>query len=224
MEHLQHLSLLGKLHNARPGEFGDPVFATLRIRQHTLEAFHGFIGSENHPVTLARQVQDIRLLGPELHQPVEHRLRSRDLETRAEGPAAVTLAIALRSALRKRGHPVVHLDGEFLRELMGNKDFSEAGRIRNIKTAQQLAAKLNSEGIEVVASFVSPYREIREEFKRTHQVLEIHVHTTEVRGKEAYFVANFEPPQQDFLDIDTTNVSVESCVQKILHAPAAEHR
>jgi len=140
------------------------------------------------------------------------------------GAGKSTLAIALRSVLQKRGHPVVHLDGEFLRELMGNKDFSEAGRIRNIKAAQQLAVKLNSEGIEVVASLVSPYRGIREEFKRTNQVLEIHVHTTEVRGKEAYFVANFEPPKQDFLDIDTTNVSVESCVQKILNAPAGEHR
>ena len=101
---------------------------------------------------------------------------------------------------------------------MGNKDFSEVGRIRNIKAAQQLAAKVRSEEIVVVASFVSPYRGIREEFKRKDQVLEIYVHTTDVRGKEAYFVANFEPPQQNFVDIDTTNVSVESCVQKILQA------
>ena len=42
-----------------------------------------------------------------------------------------------------------------------------------------------------------------------------------VHGEGAYFVANFEPPQQDFLDIDTTNVSVESCVQKILQANPA---
>jgi len=144
------------------------------------------------------------------------------------GSGKTTLAIALKSALQKRGYPVVpvvHLDGEFLRERMGNKDFSEAGRIRNIKAAQQLAAKLQSVGIVVVASFVSPYRSIREEFKRTNQVLEIYVHTTDVRGKEAYFVANFEPPQQDFVDIDTTNVSVEVCVQKILQAsPANDSR
>jgi len=132
------------------------------------------------------------------------------------GSGKTTLAIALQSALQKRGYPVVHLDGEFLRELMGNKDFSEAGRIRNIKAAQQLAAKLESDGITVVASFVSPYRGIREEFKRKGQVLEIYVHTTDLRGKEAYCVGNFEPPLQDFLDIDTTNVSVEICLQKIL--------
>jgi adenylylsulfate kinase len=134
------------------------------------------------------------------------------------GSGKTALAIALKSALQKRGQPVVHLDGEFLRALMHNKDFSEAGRVRNIKAAQQLAAKLQSDGIVVVASFVSPYRRIREEFKRTNQVLEIYVHTTDVRGKEAYFVANFEPPLQDFVDLDTTNTSVETCLQKILRA------
>jgi adenylylsulfate kinase-like enzyme len=134
------------------------------------------------------------------------------------GSGKTTLALALKSALQKRGHPVVHLDGEFLRALMGNKDYSEAGRMRNIKAAQQLAAKLHSERIVVVASLVSPYRSIREEFKRTNQVLEIYVHTTEVRGKEAYFVANFEPPRRAFLDIDTTNASVEICLQKIFQA------
>lgn len=134
------------------------------------------------------------------------------------GSGKTTLGIALKAALQKRGFPVVHLDGEFLRELMGNKDFSEAGRIRNIKAAQQLAAKLRSEGIVVAASFVSPYRSIREEFKSKGGVVEIYVHTTDIRGREAYFVANLEPPQQDFVDIDTTNVSVEACVQKILQA------
>ncbi len=134
------------------------------------------------------------------------------------GTGKRTLAVSLTSTQQKRGVPVVHLEGEFLRELMGNQDFSEAGRIRNIQAAQQLAAKLQSDGIVVVASLVSPYRKMREEFKRRNPVLEIYVHTTEVRGKEAYFVTNFEPPQQGFLDIDTTNISVEACLQKILEA------
>lgn len=132
------------------------------------------------------------------------------------GAGKTTLAVALKSALRKRGSHVVHLDGEFLREFMGNQDFSEAGRIRNIKAAQQLAAKLHADGIVVVASFVSPYRNLREEFKRNSDVLEIYVHTTEIRGKEAYFVADFEPPLENFLEMNTTNIPVETCLQKIL--------
>ena len=134
------------------------------------------------------------------------------------GSGKTTLAMALKSALQKAGHPAVHLDGEFLRDLMTNRDFTEAGRIRNIKTAQQLAARLHADGIVVVVSLVSPYRSLREEFKKNGHVLEIYLHTTEVRGKEAYFVANFEPPQQGFLDIDTTNASMEACLQKILQA------
>ncbi|PYL01676.1 MAG: hypothetical protein DME19_00730 [Verrucomicrobia bacterium] len=49
-------------------------------------------------------------------------------------------------------------------------------------------------------------------------MLEIYVHTEEVRGKEAYFVADYEPPRHNFLDMDTTRVSVEACVKKVLQA------
>lgn len=134
------------------------------------------------------------------------------------GAGKTTLALALQGVLRKSGHAVVHLDGEFLREITSNRDFSEAGRTRNIRAGQQLAAKLHAEGVSVVAAFVSPYRDMREEFKRSGDVAEIYVHTTDIRGREAYFVADFQPPQRDFVDIDTTGVSVESCVQRILKA------
>src|SRR5262249_43940611 len=132
------------------------------------------------------------------------------------GSGKTTLALALQSVLRKKGLAVVHLDGEFLRGIMGNRDFSEAGRIRNIKAGQQLAAKLDAQGVVVVASFVSPYRNIREAFKRNGNVLEIYVHTTEVRGREVHFVPNFEPPERNFLDLDTTAKSVEACIDKIM--------
>ena len=134
------------------------------------------------------------------------------------GSGKTTLAIALKSALKTSGQTVVHLEGEFLRKLTGNGDFSEGGRVRNIKAGQQLAAQLHAEGISVVASFVSPYRDSREEFKRQGDVLEIYVHTSAIRGRESFFVAGYEPPQKEFVDIDTTDVSVEKCVRKILQA------
>jgi adenylylsulfate kinase-like enzyme len=134
------------------------------------------------------------------------------------GAGKTTLALALKSALQGHGQPVVHLDGEFVREVTDNQDFSEAGRIRNIRTGQRLAAKLQADGITVVASFVSPYRALREEFKRQGNVVEIYVHTTEIRGKEARFAPNFEPPRDAFVDMDTTGIPVASCVAKILAA------
>jgi adenylylsulfate kinase-like enzyme len=134
------------------------------------------------------------------------------------GSGKTTLALALKAALQKAGCTVVHLDGEFLREITANGDFTKAGRTRNIKAGQLLAAKLHAEGVNVVASFVSPYRDIREAFKTKEEVLEIYVHTAETRGKESHFAADFQPPQERFLDIDTTGISVDDCVERILRA------
>jgi len=132
------------------------------------------------------------------------------------GAGKSTLAAALKAALQKRGHSVVHLDGEEIREITGNVDYSETGRVINIRTGQRLAAKLATEGISVVASFVSPYRTMREEFKKNLKVVEIYVHTTAIRGREKYFVRDYEPPLANFLDVDTTDATVEECIKKIL--------
>ncbi|MCK6501485.1 MAG: adenylyl-sulfate kinase [Nitrospira sp.] len=132
------------------------------------------------------------------------------------GAGKTTLAIALQQQLRAAGHPVVHLDGEFLREIMDNRDYGEAGRIANIRAGQRLAAKLQEEGIWVVAAFVSPYRALREAFKSRGDVVEVYVHTTEIRGRERFFVAGYEPPLADFVDMDTTEVPVESCVARLI--------
>ena len=132
------------------------------------------------------------------------------------GAGKSTLAAALKLALRARNRSVVHLDGEELRDITGNTDYGEPGRLANIRSGQKLAAKLEAEGISVIASFVSPYRELREEFKQKHPVTEIYVHTTTIRGREKYHARNYEPPLSNFVDIDTTNASVEQCVGKIL--------
>lgn len=139
------------------------------------------------------------------------------------GAGKTTLAVALKRHLQAAGLKVVHLDGEFIRDLTVNRDFSEAGRIANIRMGQQLATRIALEAIEVVASFVSPYRAQREVFKAESQVevIEVYVHTTELRGREKYFVPDYEPPLANFLDLDTTAVSVEACVERLIRARAA---
>jgi adenylylsulfate kinase-like enzyme len=72
----------------------------------------------------------------------------------------------------------------------------------------------------VIASFVSPYRALREEFKQKYPVVEIYVRTTTIRGREKYHLKNYEPPLSDFVDIDTTSATVEECVSKISAASA----
>ena len=110
---------------------------------------------------------------------------------------------------------IVHIDGDDLREIVDNKDYSEKGRRENINLAMNLVRFMDNKGFTVVVSLVSPYRDQREELKMERNVAEFYLHTTEIRGKEDYFVDNYEPPLHNFTDIDT-NKSIEECVNEIL--------
>ena len=122
----------------------------------------------------------------------------------------------LGNALLEKIDDAFHIDGDDLRGLSANVDYSEQGRISNIRTAQSIAMYLDNKGKNVVVSVVAPYKWLREEFKSRHNVHEIYVHTTEIRGREHYFVIDYEKPEENFLDIDTTNISVDECIIKIL--------
>ena len=111
-----------------------------------------------------------------------------------------------------------HIDGDDIRELFDNKDYSETGRRKNIELAQQLAQYLNSIGKKVVVSLVSPYKDQRDKFKEKmgDNLVEVYVHTTEVRGRENFFVSDYQQPIENYLDMDTTNETLEESVQKVL--------
>jgi adenylylsulfate kinase-like enzyme len=121
-------------------------------------------------------------------------------------PAAgkTTLAKHLLSYLSNT-EKVIHIDGDDLRDIFQNKDYSETGRRRNIERAQDIARFMNEKGYSVVVSLVSPYKDQRDEFKKMNNVIEIYVHTTEIRGRETFHVTNYEPPTENFVDINTTN-------------------
>jgi adenylylsulfate kinase len=111
---------------------------------------------------------------------------------------------------------VLHIDGDDLRDIFKNKDYSEAGRRKNIERAQDIALFMNEKGHDVVVSLVSPYRDQREEFKDKSEAVEIYVHTTEERGRENFHVTDYEKPEENYVDVDTTNVSdVESFIDLI---------
>lgn len=111
-----------------------------------------------------------------------------------------------------------HVDGDDVRELFENKDYSEQGRRKNIELAQQIAQYLHSKGKKVVVSLISPYRDQREKFKEKmgNKIVEVYVHTTEVRGRENYFVNEYEPPVENFIDLSTDNILIKDCTELIL--------
>ena len=122
----------------------------------------------------------------------------------------------LGNALVRKMDNVFHIDGDDLRGLSANIDYSEQGRINNIRTAQSIAMYLDNKDQNVVVSVIAPYKWLREEFKERHKVNEIYVHTTEIRGREHYFAEGYEIPEKNYLDIDTTDISVDDCLEKII--------
>jgi hypothetical protein len=50
---------------------------------------------------------------------------------------------------------------------------------------------------------------MRDQFKSENSVIEIYVHTTETRGRENFHVTDYNPPTENFVDIDTTNKKIE---------------
>jgi len=111
-----------------------------------------------------------------------------------------------------------HIDGDDIRELFQNKDYSEVGRRKNIELAQQIAEYLESKGKKVVVSLVSPYKDQREYFKKKmgNKLIEVYVHTNEKRGREEFFVEDYEPPTENFIDINTDNIEPMVCVNLIM--------
>ena len=131
------------------------------------------------------------------------------------GAGKTTLAKHLVAFLTNTSK-VIHIDGDDLRDIFKNKDYSETGRRKNIERAQDISLFMNEKGYDVVVSLVSPYLDQRENFKSITDVTEIYVHTTEERGREGFHVSDYQKPEEDFVEINTTNITdVESFIELI---------
>ena len=116
------------------------------------------------------------------------------------GSGKTTLA---KSVLEKID--AIHVDGDDVRKIFNNQDYSKDGRIKNLTNINNIVRFLDHKGFNVVVSVVSPYKEIRD------QLLDLgvkyyYVTTSEIRGKENFFVEDFQIGDNDII-LDTTNKS-----------------
>ena len=72
------------------------------------------------------------------------------------GAGKTTLAKYLGTHLHLK-NPLL-IDGDDIREIFQNKDYSEAGRLKNIELAQNMALFAHKKGFNVCVSLVSPYK------------------------------------------------------------------
>ncbi len=128
------------------------------------------------------------------------------------------LASMLVNKFKLENQKLFHIDGDTLRSLTLNKDYSEQGRIDNVRGAQKIAHYLHNEGYSAVVSLVSPYRWQREELKTAlgENIVEFYVHATEPRERDQFRVENYEAPLENFISINTTEDSPEQSFERVL--------
>jgi len=97
--------------------------------------------------------------------------------TGLSGAGKTTIATAVSAELERRGLVTVVLDGERVRERIGQDlGFTKAGRDENVRRIAYIAELLGSAGAIVLVSAMSPYRHTRAEVRqRLGNFIEVYV-------------------------------------------------
>ena len=158
--------------------------------------------------------------------------------TGLSGSGKSTVAIALERELQKRGLLCRILDGDNIRSgINNNLGFTEADRIENIRRIAEVSKLFVDTGIITIAAFISPSNDIREMAANIigkDDFLEVYVSTPieecerrDVKGLYAKarrgeiknftgISAPFEAPAHPALTLDTSALSLEESVNKLL--------
>ena len=136
------------------------------------------------------------------------------------GSGKTTLARELISHFKNTDSniKIVNIDGDDLRSMNKNKDYSKKGRIKNISTAISIMRFLCNKKYICIVSIVAPYRFLRDELKDEFSFLEIYLHTKEIRGREKFFAKDYEiPVDPNTLFLDTGESNIEECIDEVLN-------
>ena len=158
--------------------------------------------------------------------------------TGLSGSGKSTLAIALERELQKQGFLCRILDGDNIRSgINNNLGFSEEDRVENIRRIAEVGKLFVDTGIITIAAFISPSNAIRKmaaEIIGEKDFMEIYVSTPieecerrDVKGLYAKarrqeiknftgISAPFEAPLHPTLTLDTSQLSVEESVKRLL--------
>ncbi len=158
--------------------------------------------------------------------------------TGLSGSGKSTIAIALERELHKRGILCRILDGDNIRSgINNNLGFTEADRVENIRRIAEVSKLFLDAGVITIAAFISPNNDIREmaaSIIGQDDFLEVYVSTPleecerrDVKGLYAKarkgeiknftgISAPFEAPAHPALTLDTSVLSLEESVNKLL--------
>ena len=143
--------------------------------------------------------------------------------TGLSGSGKSTLAIALERELQARGKLCRILDGDNIRTgINANLGFSPADRKENIRRIAEVGKLFVDTGIITLAAFISPTAEMRRVSTPLAECERRDVkglYAKARRGEISDFTgvsAPFEAPLRPALTLDTSRLSVEECVGRLL--------
>ena len=155
------------------------------------------------------------------------------------GSGKTTTANAAAERLRSLGYRVEVLDGDWVRRTINpDAGFTREERRRHLLRVAWIARLLARNGVIVLCSFVSPYREVRREVRRIVEeevpFIEVYVkcpleecirrdpkglYAKALRGEIKHFTGvsdPYEPPESPDLVLDTVNSSVEENAERLV--------
>ncbi|MBI3557180.1 MAG: adenylyl-sulfate kinase [Deltaproteobacteria bacterium] len=155
--------------------------------------------------------------------------------TGLSGAGKTTLAHSVVRELENRKLRTEHLDGDTIRDLFPNTGFSREEREEHIKRVGFLASRLESNGLFVVVSLISPYEASRDFARKlAKNFVEIHISTPlgecEKRDTKGLYrraragelkdftgvSSPYETPRNPEITVDTTNLSIAAATRIIV--------
>ena len=110
------------------------------------------------------------------------------------------------------------IDGDDLRKIFQNTNYTREGRLQNLNRASDIAHYLNSTtGKHVILSLVYPYEDARNYLNSlTTNVKWIYLSYEGQRGREKFHVSDFEIPKNgEILKLNTSISSIDDCLSVI---------
>jgi adenylylsulfate kinase len=155
--------------------------------------------------------------------------------TGLSGSGKSTISETVYDILKEQEYEVEHLDGDAIRDIFPKTGFSRKERNEHVKRVGYLASRLQTHGVFVIGSFISPYREARDFVRNLcDDFTEIYISTPleecerrdvkglykrARRGEIKQFTGiddPYEAPENPELSIDTTDLSIKESVEKVL--------
>lgn len=146
--------------------------------------------------------------------------------TGRSGSGKTTLATGLSRALYKKEHVII-LDGDEIREIIENRDYSPKGRALHLRYMTLMADVLAQTNVTPICAFITPSEESRKFLRQNGNIFLVYLECSlwEATKRDIKSLYSNKTPGIDYyeepiiydLKLNTEKLSIEECVEKLLN-------